>query len=352
MLTLTLHQGAPLKHLNKLVTALALTGISGFAAAQEVTLKFQHIWPAAGATPAETLVPWCNKIAAESNNRMKCQIFASMSGGGTPPQLVDRVKDGVDDLVITLPGYTPGRFPSLEVFELPFMTNQAEAASKAVWDYTQKYALKDFGATKVLAAWVHDEGYVHTAGKQIKTMADLKGVKIRAPHRSANRLLTALGATPVAMPPTSVQDAISKGTVDGALFPWEGAYDFRVGDVARFTTETPQSRPAMYTAVFTFLMNQAKYDSLPADLKAIIDRNSGAALSAQYGKRWDNSLAPSKKALLAKGNQVYVLPDAEVDAWRKTAESVSKDWYSDMEKRGLPAKAMMDDAVSLLAKYK
>lgn len=320
--------------------------------AQEVTLKFQHIWPAAGATPVQTIQPWCNKIATESSNKMKCQIFASMSAGGTPPQLVDRVKDGVDDLVITLPGYTAGRFPSLEVFELPFMTGQAEAASKAVWEYAQKYSVKEFPGTKVLAAWVHDEGYIHVAGKQVKTMADLKGMKIRSPHRSGLKMLNALGASPIAMSIFGVQDAIGKGTLDGAMVPWEAASDFRISDVAKFTTETPQSRPAMYTAVLVFLMNQAKYDALPADLKKVIDNNSGAQLSGTFGKRWDDSLEPAKKAMIAKGSQVYVLPAAEVDQWMKMVEPVAGEWITDMEKRNLPAKAMMTDAKALLAKYK
>ena len=140
------------------------------------------------------IAPWCDKIATESNNRMKCQILPAMSGGGTPPQLVDRVKDGVDDLVITLPGYTAGRFPTMEVFELPFMTNSAEVGARAAWDYLHKYAPKEFPGTKLLATWVHDEGYVHTRDKQVKTLADFKGLKMRAPTRQTNKLLAALGA--------------------------------------------------------------------------------------------------------------------------------------------------------------
>jgi TRAP-type transport system periplasmic protein len=80
--------------------------------AQDITLKFHHIWTPQAMAAVNVIGPWCNKIAAESNNRMKCQILPAMSGGGTPAQLVDRVKDGVDDVTITLPGYTPGRFPS------------------------------------------------------------------------------------------------------------------------------------------------------------------------------------------------------------------------------------------------
>jgi TRAP-type transport system periplasmic protein len=348
----TLKLALSTKQLTALAFAAAITPLFTPAMAQDINLKFQYIWPAAGATPAQTIQPWCAKVASESNNRIKCQLFASMSAGGTPPQLVDRVKDGVDDLVMTLPGYTPGRFPSLEVFELPFMTNQAEAASKAVWEYANKYSLKEFPGSKVLAAWVHDEGYIYTSGKHVKTMADLKGLKLRSPHRSGLKMLTALGASPISMAITTVQDGISKGTLDGAMVPWEAAADFRIGEVAKFTTETPQTRPALYTSVFVFLMNQAKYDSLAPDLKAVIDRNAGAQLSAAFGKRWDDSLEPAKKALIAKGSQVYALPEAEVDSWMKASAAVSDEWVVDAEKKGLPAKAMLQEAKDLLKKHK
>ncbi len=132
------------------------------AQAQEVTLKFHHIWNTQAMASVNVIGPWCDKIAKESANKLKCQVFPAMSMGGTPQQLVDQVKDGVADVVITLPGYTAGRFPALEVFELPFMTNSAEVGARAAWDYLQKYALKEFPGTKVLAIWVHDEGYVHS----------------------------------------------------------------------------------------------------------------------------------------------------------------------------------------------
>ena len=121
--------------------AVAAAALTLPALAQEVTLKFHHIWPPAAMAPTKVIGPWCEKIAAESANRMKCQLLPAMSGGGTPAQLVDRIKDGVDDLTVTLPGYTAGRFPMMEVFELPFMTNSAEAGAAAAWDYLQKLSL-------------------------------------------------------------------------------------------------------------------------------------------------------------------------------------------------------------------
>jgi TRAP-type transport system periplasmic protein len=319
--------------------------------AQEVTLKFHHIWTPNAMASVRVIQPWCDKIAAESSGKMKCQILPSMSGGGTPPQLVDRVKDGVDDLVITLPGYTAGRFPAMEVFELPFMTRTAEPASRAAWDYLQKNALKEFPGTKILATWVHDEGFVHTREKQIKTAADFKGLKMRAPTRQTNKLLAALGATPVAMPMPATADALSKNTIDGMLFPWEIIPALKFQELVKFHSETDQSRGALYSAGFIFGMNQAKYDSLPADLKAIIDRNSGAAYSGQVGKIWDESAIAGKKAATDRGNTIYVIPPAEVDNFAAMTNPLYDEWVADMNKRGLNGKQLLDDARAMIAQH-
>ncbi|MCC6246308.1 MAG: TRAP transporter substrate-binding protein [Rubrivivax sp.] len=322
------------------------------AAAQDVTLKLHHIWPPQAMAPVRVIGPWCDKVAAESKGRLKCQLLPAMSGGGTPAQLVDRIKDGVDDLVVTLPGYTAGRFPAMEVFELPFMTNSAEVGAAAAWDYLQKHALKEFPGTKILATWVHDEGYVHTASKQVKTIEDFKGLKMRAPTRQTNKLIAKLGATPVGMPVPAVADAISKGTIDGFALPWEVIPAFKLHEMTKFHTQTDPSRPAMYSAGFIFAMNQAKYDSLPADLKKVIDDNSGAALSRQIGKIWDESQAPGRKAAADRGNTIITISAAETDKWIAASAPIYDEWVADMNKRGLNGKQMLQDARDLLAKYK
>jgi TRAP-type transport system periplasmic protein len=322
------------------------------AATQEVTLKFHHIWNTQAMASVNVITPWCNKVAAESNNRIKCQILPAMSGGGTPPQLVDRVKDGVDDIVITLPGYTAGRFPSTEVFELPFMTNSAEVGARASWDYIQKYSGKEFPGTKLLATWIHDEGYIHTREKQIKTLADFKGLKMRAPTRQTNKLLASLGASPVAMPLPAIPDAVSKSTIDGFFLPWEVMPSLKLHELVKFHSETDPSRPALYSSVFVFAMNQAKYDSLPADLKKVIDNNSGPQLSQQIGKIWDNSQAAGRKAAQERGNTFYTIPSSELDNWVKASAGLYDEWIADMDKRGQSGKQMLQDARDLLVKYR
>ena len=335
-----------------LMLAATALGFGGSAPAQEVTLKLHHFWTAQAMVSVQVIQPWCNRIAAESSNRLRCQILPAMSGGGTPPQLIDRVKDGVDDVVLTLPGYTAGRFPIMEVFELPFMTNSAEAGARAAWDYLQKNALKEFPGTKILAIWVHDEGYVHTNPRQVKTLADFKGLKVRAPTRQTNKLLAALGATPVGMPLPAIPDAISKGTIDGFLLPWEVMPSLKLQELVKYHSETDPSRPALYSAEFVMAMNQAKYDSLPADLKKVIDSNSGAMLSQQIGRIFDDSQAAGRKAAQERGNGFYMIPAAELDVWAKAAAHLYDEWVADMDKRGISGKALLNEARELLVKYR
>ena len=322
------------------------------AQAQEVTLKVHHFWNTQAMASTQVINPWCDNVAKASAGRIKCQVFPAMSMGGTPPQLVDQVKDGVADVVVTLPGYTAGRFPALEVFELPFMTNSAEAGARAAWDYLQKYASKEFPGTKILAIWVHDEGYIHSRDKPIKTLADFKGLKMRAPTRQTNKLLASLGASPVGMPLPAIVDAVGKGTIDGFLLPWEVMPSLKLHEMVKYHSETDPSRPALYSAVFVFAMNQARYDSLPAELKKVIDDHSGAVLSQSIGKTWDNSQAAGRKLAQDRGNQFHTIPASELQSWVQAASPLYRDFVADMDKKGLPGQQMLQDARELLQKYK
>ncbi len=321
------------------------------AAAQEVTLKVAHFWPPAAMPPSTLLVPWCDKIAKDSNNRLKCQIYPAMQLGGTPPQLVDQVKDGVADIVWTLPGYTAGRFPMMEVFELPFMSSNAEATSQAAWDYYQKFAQKEFPGVRMLAVNVHDNGYVHGRDKQVRTLADFRGMKMRAPTRQTNRMLAALGAAPVAMPLPALSDALSKGVVDGYLLPWEVIPSIKAHEMTKFHSETDPKARALYTAVFTLQMNQAKYDGLPADLRKVIDDNSGAALSRAFGKQWDASAPPARKQAVDRGNTFYTIPASELANWEKATANLDGDWVKDVTAKGHDGKAALQFARDAIRKY-
>ncbi|NCZ30583.1 MAG: C4-dicarboxylate ABC transporter, partial [Betaproteobacteria bacterium] len=287
--------------------------------------------------------------AKDSNDRMKCQIYPSMQLGGTPPQLFEQVRDGVADVVWTLPGYTAGRFPSVEVFELPFMMQNPEATSKALWDYADQFSRNEFKDVRPLAFHVHGDGVFHTTNKQIRTAADLKGMKLRAPTRMTNKYIAALGATPVSMPVPQVGDALSKGVIDGAVVPYEVVPAVKIQELVKYHTETDPAEPAFYTSTFIFAMNRAKYDALPPDLKKVIDQNSGQALSGQIGKAFLAADVQGKK-LTAK-NTTYVIPKSELEGWKKTAQPLISAWVSEMNGKGFNGQQMLDTAKALIAKH-
>ncbi len=331
-----------------LATAAVLV-VAAPAFAQQVTLKVHHFLPAGSAANTMFIVPWCEKIAKESGARMKCQIYPSMQLGGTPPQLYDQVKDGVVDIIWTLPGYTAGRFPLVEVFELPFMMREPQGTSKALWNYVQQYAPNEFADVKLIATHVHGPGAFHTTNKQIKTLADLKGMKIRAPTRQTSRFLAALGATPVAMPVPQVGEALAKGVIDGAVIPWDVVPSVKVQELTKFHTETDPAANAFYTATFIFAMNKAKYAALPPDLKRVIDANSGQALSGEIGRTFAEADVIGRKT--AAGSAINVIPLAELDAWARLGQPISDAWVADVAAKGASGRQLLDDARALIAKH-
>ncbi len=339
---------------NSFVSLAVLAGLTfaaAGAAAQEVTLKVHHFLGPQATSQRLLLGPWCEKIARESNNRLKCQIYPAMQLGGTPPQLFDQARDGVADIVWTVPTYQAGRFIKSEVFELPFMTKTAKGGSRAFWEYLQQHSLDEFKGTKVLLAHVHDGAELHFNKKSVATLEDLKGLKVRAPTRIGTRMLAALGATPVAMPVPQVPESLAKGVVDGASLPWEVVPALKVQEVTKFHTETGSGRRKISNTIFVVAMNEAKYNGLPADLKKVIDANSGAAASAWAGEVWDSTVAPGRKSASDRNNAITVLSEAEYKRWEKATESVDDEWVKDATAKGTDGKKLLEAARALLNQY-
>ncbi|MBW7861708.1 MAG: TRAP transporter substrate-binding protein [Rhodocyclaceae bacterium] len=321
------------------------------AAAEQVTLRVHHFLPTGSTAHAKFITPWCDKINKESAGKLKCQIFPAMQLGGKPPQLIDQARDGIADIVWTLPGYSAGRFPVVEVFELPFMMTSAEATSRAVWDFVQAHDQAEFKDVRPLAFHVHGAGHFFTVKAPITSMADLSGLKLRAPTRLTNMMLGSLGATPVGMPVPQVPEALSKGVIDGAIIPYEVVPAIKVHELTKFASEGDPSYRGLYTTVFVFAMNPAKYDSLPDDLKKVIDANSGAETSAWIGKVWDEADGPARQRLVERGNPVNVIPAAELDKWKAASASVTEAWLKDVASKGVDGPALLDAARTLIDQH-
>jgi TRAP-type transport system periplasmic protein len=265
--------------------------------------------------------------------------------------LYDQAKDGVVDIIWTLPGNTAGRFPRVEVFELPFMMTNAEATSKAYWEYVQTMAADEFKDVQVLALQVHGPGVIHTAEKPIKSVDDLKGLKMRAPTRQVTKLMASLGATPVGMPLPGIPDALSKGTIQGAVIPWEVVPSVKVHELTKFHAEFDPAGGALYTTTFVMAMNKAKYNSLPADLKKIIDNNSGMATSAWLGKTQQAGDAAGRKSASDRNNTIFTVGVAEAQNFRRKSRAIEVEWVEDMNKKGFDGKKLLEGAKALIEKH-
>lgn len=327
-------------------TTLALALAGGIAVAQDVTLKMHQFLPPQANVPKLILEPWAERVMAASNGRIKIDHYPAMQLGGKPPELVSQVQDGVADIIWVVAGYTPGRFPQLEVFELPFMMTDAEATSRAYWNYAEANMMdKDFKDLKILGVWVHGPGVIHSS-KPIDEVADLDGLKVRGPTRIITGMLGELGASPVGMPVPAMPEALSKGVIDAGVIPWEVTAALKVPELVE--NHTTFGDDALYTTAFIFAMNKEKYESLPDDLKAAIDGESGADFSALAGKTMQDSDGPARKLAEDRGNNIIDLTAEQVAEWKQAASAVEANWIADMNDKGFDGQALVDQARKLI----
>ena len=222
------------------------------------------------------MVGWTEKIEKESGGRLKFEIYPNGQLVGPPNRQFDAARNGITDIAFCLHGVTPGRYPMTELANLPFTwpSSGAELAGDGEAD--------DRAGAEISRRRAHRPAYpVHVDGQPgrasiprmpIKTLDDFKGKKIRYASITNKYLLDALGAVPMLIPPPEAQDAIAKGIVDGAGFPHEAGLAYDLASVAKYAIEPP-----LASATFALVMNPAKYNSLPADLRAILDKESGVA---------------------------------------------------------------------------
>jgi len=328
---------------------LAALGLGSMAKAQDFVLKLHQFLPAQAPVPAGVLVPWMAKVEQESGGRIKFEHYPAMQLGGKPGELIDQVIDGVADVIWTLPGYTPGRFPRTEVMELPFMITNAEASSRAFWELGEKYMLDtEFKDVKVIGLWNHGPGLIHSK-TPITKPEDLKGVKLRAPTRVTNMMVSALGATAVGMPVPAVTEALSKGVIDATIIPWEVTGSLKSSELVKNHTEFPSA--PLYTSSFVLAMNKDVYNKMPDDLKAVIDANSGADFSALAGKVSQDADAPARDIAVKLGNTIIELTPEQIAPWKAGAQGTIDQWIADSAKAGFDGKALVDEARALIAKY-
>jgi len=246
-------------------------------------------------------------------------------------------------------GYTPGRFPKSEVFELPFSTGNAEAGSKAFQEYVEKNAMDEFKDVKLIGVHIHGPGLIHSKDPVTK-LEDLKGMKVRGGSRVINIMLEQLGATPVGMPVPAVGEALSKGVISATTIPWEVVPAVKVQQIVKNHTGFSGSK-GLYTQTFAVAMHKASYDKLPADLKKVIDANSGQVAATLFGRAMDEGDKAGLDLAKKGGNSIVTLDAAETNRWQRAAAGVRAAWYKEVSAKGIDGPKLASEAEALIAKH-
>lgn len=339
--------------LRNLLLSAGLAGILAVGSApglsaQEYTLRIHQFLPATGTVPADFIIPWAEKVSAESGGRLNVEVYSAMALGGAPAALYDQARDGVVDIVWTVAGYTPGRFPISETFELPFIMTDAESSSRAAWRFWEKYMQEETADVRMIAVHLHGSGAFHMNPPAVERPEDLRGRTVRGPTRLTTRLLEALGATAVSMPAPQVPEALARNVVEGVVFPWEVTRVLRVPELVSTHTEFGGDR-GLYSVFFFFAMNHDSYNNLPEDLRQIIDNNSGIEASGWAGRVQEAADAPARQAAVERGNTIITVEGEALQAWYDAAQVVRDQWIAEMAERGHDGAALIEAAERLIA---
>ena len=227
---------------------------------------------------------------------------------------------GVVDIAHGLHGIPRGRFPRTSLIDLPFLTDDAGAATYALWELLPDQLADEYKGLKVLALHAHNGGLIHTRDKKVTTMEDLEGLRIRTPSPAISDMLSYLGATPQGLPPGEVYENLQRGVIDGTVFPWDPVASFGLNEVLNYHLDA-----GVYTVSFFFVMNQRSYDQLSDEAKACVDKYSGDALVAKFGDWWDAWDAPGREGAEAAGHEITELSDEERARWREALQPMIAD---------------------------
>jgi TRAP-type transport system periplasmic protein len=319
------------------------------ADAPPVTLKLHHFFSSVSSIHDKFLVPWARQVAADSAGRLRIDIFPSMQLGGAPAALFDQVINGDADIVWAAPYLTPGRFPKIETFDLPFVASRrALVSSKALQDFAALYLTDEFDEVHPVCFSCTDRGVIH-AGAAVRTIEDLKDLKLHVQTRLAGEAMRVLGAEPVPMPDGQLPMAISGHVVDACVDPWHLVPPLRLNDLLKAHTEF--SDLSLSSTTFVLAMNKDAYDRLPRDLKPVMDRNSGLLAAGMAGAMWDVQAAAVANDVAERGDVIVTLLPEAVAHWRKATEPAVNAWLKDIKEQKADGGKMLASVHTLLAKY-
>jgi len=331
------------------ITGIAAAVALGFgASAQAQTeLKFTTFVPPTHGFAVDVLEPLGKEIEKRSAGKVTVRVFAGNSPFGKVENQADQVKQGVTDLAFGLNGIPRGRFPRTSIMEMPSVAESSDSASRALWAMLPGMLAEDYKDFKPIALHCHNPGLFHTRDKSLKTIADVKGLRMRAPNPPTQALLAYLGATPVGMPPGQVYENIEKGVIDGAVFPWDAIKGFRLENILKHHLDA-----RVYTSCFHLVMSPKRYAELPSDVKKAIDATTGQVLTDKFGAWWNKWDQAGLDAVKPLNHEIVLVPDATREKWCADLKPVLDGELAKLEKEGIVnARAIYDEMRKQVARF-
>jgi TRAP-type C4-dicarboxylate transport system substrate-binding protein len=328
--------------------ALALTAAT--ADAQEVKLKLSHFLPASHPIHQQAVLPWIEEVRRRTGGRVEITAFP----GATlcpPAKQHECARDGLADIAWAVTAWTPGRFPLTSVIELPFMVRTAADGSQMLAELWDRFLRREYEDTHLLFLSVQPPWHVHTDGPSVRSLEDLKDLRIGALTAPAGEAVELMGARRVPMPPTApyeIHEAMSRRILDGFVMPFEALPSLRLHEVAHQHTEV-----GITTVAFAVHMNRKRYEALPADVRRVLDETTSPARGhwRRVGEVWDSAETAARRVIAERKGEVLVLGRDERRRWRDALRPLSERWAADLEKRGLPGRALLREARHLAARY-
>jgi TRAP-type C4-dicarboxylate transport system substrate-binding protein len=318
--------------------------VAGAAGAEPITLKFSHFLGPKSFFQVDLVEPWVRELESKTNGRVKVQIFNADSPFGKPTEQASQVKAGTVDIALGLRGAEGDRFPGSSVIELPFVLSDAARGSKALWDlYRDGTLAEEYKDYKVIALFVHNPGLIHTASKRVVSPPDLKGLRLRSPNRTVSSALEHLGAVPVVLQVNEVMDAVKANRIEGIVTNWGNPLQGFNDHMKKHTDMQ------FYTSAFFIVMNKARYEGLPPEIREAVDALSGETLVSKFGPLWDKWDKPVREGADEPGHEIIVPDPNLMEDWRHALQPVTDRYLNELSSKGFPdARAAYDRVMAAL----
>ena len=335
-----------LKSLAVMGTALLL--VAGFATSSfALNLRFNIMYGPKHPLSKGVFKTWTEEVKKVTDGRVKPTVFYA-SALAKPKQVYDAAISGVVDIGLSCPTYARERFPLSSVLDLPMVaTSNAEKNSEVLWKLYEKYPeiQKEYADVKVLWFYTNPAYQLHFTQRKVTKLEEMAGAVISGGGGVSLQMLKAFGANPEAIIMTEVFLALQKGVVEGCFLPYAPLRPRRMTDLIKNHTVGDFVANGFYV-----VMNQKKWDQIsPEDQKAIM-KVSGLSAAKMSGKDFDMAQEKDLAWMKKKGDQFFVLDAAERARWAERIKPIRDKWVQELEAKNLPARQILEDAVSMLAK--